>query len=352
MFKNLKNKIIENRIKYLIFFPVLILHLSCRHDQDIIMTVKGPINPAEMGVTLSHEHVMVDWIGADSTGPQRWDRGTVIRTVLPYLKDLRILGCATFIDCTPPFLGRDVHILKALSDSSGMHILTATGYYGAHQDKFIPSKAKTETAGEIAGHWISEWEEGIENTGIKPGIIKIGVNDTDTLPEMHQKLVRAAAIAHLATGLTIVSHTGPGRSILQQVKILKEEGVAPSALVWAHAQRGTQELQLEAARKGVWISLDNVNDNPETIAEYVGMIRTMKENNLLHKVLLSHDAGWYDVKGLLGNKFRPYTTIFASLVPALKQEGFTEQDIHQLLIVNPKDAFTVRKRSNTTIRNN
>jgi phosphotriesterase-related protein len=318
--------------------------VACRHDNRIIMTVNGPVEPAQMGVSLIHEHVMVDFIGADSTGPHRWQRDTVLDKVLPYLEEVHRMGCATFIDCTPAFLGRDVMLLKTLSDSSGLNIITNTGYYGAVKDKFIPRQAFAETAEELARHWIDEWENGIEGTGIRPGIIKIGVERNDTLSEMHRKLVRAAAITHLATGLTIVSHTGPEKPVFQQISVLKEEGVSPEALVWTHAQEGTRQAQVKAAGEGVWVSLDHVNNDPEAIAEYIGMIRNMRDNKLLHKVLLSHDAGWYDVQDLIGNRFRPYTAIFSSLLPALQQEGFTEEEINLLMVENPKNAYTVRRR--------
>src|SRR4030042_728263 len=70
----------DSLIKYknLFFFLMMILLFSCRQDQGIIMTVNGPIQPDEMGFTLTHEHVMVDWLGADSTGSHRWQRDTVI----------------------------------------------------------------------------------------------------------------------------------------------------------------------------------------------------------------------------------------------------------------------------------
>jgi phosphotriesterase-related protein len=71
------------------------------------------------------------------------------------------------------------------------------------------------------------------------------------------------------------------------------------------------------------------------------MIQTMKDNKLLHKILLSHDAGWYDVGGLLGNKFKPYAPVFTALIPALKEAGFTQEEINQLIVKNPKKAYAI-----------
>src|SRR5688500_11035422 len=101
-----------------------------------VMTVNGSIPASQMKTTLIHEHILVDFIGADKTHKGRWNRAAVVRKVLPYLRELKKLGCNTLIECTPAYLGRDPELLKTLSDSSGLHILTNTGYYGAQKNKF------------------------------------------------------------------------------------------------------------------------------------------------------------------------------------------------------------------------
>ena len=71
------------------------------------------------------------------------------------------------------------------------------------------------------------------------------------------------------------------------------------------------------------------------------IIRNLKDSNLLNKVLLSHDAGWYHPGEENGGLFRGYTTLFEKLVPLLRKENFSESEIHQLLVSNPSEAFTV-----------
>ena len=93
---------------------------------------------------------------------------------------------------------------------------------------------------------------------------------------------------------------------------------------------------------GAWIGLDGVAD--DNVNDYVIMIKNLKDNNLLNKVLLSHDAGWYSPGKPNGGDFRGYATIFEKLVPALKDSGFTEKDIEQLLVINPSRAFKVSIR--------
>jgi phosphotriesterase-related protein len=320
----------------------LIVFLNrCTSEKDgIIMTVNGPIPVREMGITLVHEHILVDFIGADSINAQRWDKSKVIERSVPFLKQIRDLGCRTFIECTPAYLGRDPLLLKNLSSSSGLSILTNTGYYGAGNNKYIPGFAYNETADQIASRWIMEWENGIEGTGIRPGFIKIGVAG-DSLSDLHKKLVIAAARAHLKTGLTIASHTGPAVLAFEELEILRIEGVAPEAFIWIHAQAEKDPGNLiKAARMGSWIGLDGLNE--DNVEDYVGKLKKMKENDLLSKVLLSHDAGWYHPGEENGGEYRGYTTLFEKLIPLLIKENFSKKEINQLLVINPAKAFTIR----------
>ena len=331
------------------FISLTILFSSWATAQ--VLTVNGEIIAEEMGVSLIHEHIMVDWIGADSTGYQRWNRREVVQRVLPFLEDLKKHGVTTLVDCTPAYLGRDPYILKQLSQLSGIQILTNTGYYGVHDNKYIPLELQKASAQEMASHWIEEFERGIDGSGIRPGFIKISVKNSGTLSEVHKNLITAAGLTHLATGMTIVSHTGGDEAAMAQIKVLKSMGVSPRSFVWTHAQNGTIDGYVEAAKHGAWISLDHVNagdpNNPEkngNIDWYVATLSKLKQKNILRQVLISHDAGWYTVGETDGGDFRGYTDLFAELVPALKRQGFSQKDIDMLLVENPKEAYMLRIR--------
>ena len=115
-----------------------------------IVSVTGNISPEQLGTALPHEHVLVDFIGADKVSRQRYDRDEVFSVVLPQLKRLRAAGCQALVECTPAYLGRDPLLLKRLGDASGVTILTNTGYYGARQGKFLPAHAFNESADQLA----------------------------------------------------------------------------------------------------------------------------------------------------------------------------------------------------------
>ena len=307
-----------------------------------IMTLGGLIRPDQLGKSLPHEHVLVDFIGADKVSRDRYDRDEVFTIVLPHLKRLRAAGGQTLVDCTPAYLGRDPILLKRLSDASGVTMLTNTGYYGARQGQFLPAHAFEETADQLAHRWIAEWEDGIEGTGLRPGLIKIGV-DAGPLTEVNRKLVQAAARVHLHSGLTIASHTGDGQAALEQLAVLREEGVAPNAWIWVHAQNEkNHELHLHLGRQGAWIEFDGVG--PTSIEQHVSLVAVMRKHNLLDRVLISHDAGWYSVGEPIGGSFRPYDTLFTDFVPALNEAGFRGDEILQLIASNPATALTIAVR--------
>lgn len=311
-------------------------------DEAIIMTVNGPIPASRMGFTLAHEHVMVDFIGASQTGKHRYNAEEVIKTATPFLKAAQQNGCATFVDCTPAYVGRDAEILQRLSKSTGLHIITTTGYYGARKELYYPKHVFEETAEQIAARWIAEFKNGIDGTAIKPGLIKCGV-DAGPLTAAQRKTIEAAAITHLSTGLTIGVHTGNGKAAMEEMEIIQSKGVAPAAWIWIHAQSEKDDsFHINAAKKGAWLSFDAVN--PTDIDRYVQWAKKMKQEKLLHRVLFSQDSGWYHVGEPNGGKFQNYNCIFEKFLPALKQNGFTQDEIDLLFIKNPANALTIKVR--------
>jgi phosphotriesterase-related protein len=318
------------------------LPLSWTQNKTEVMTVNGLIKARQMGMSLIHEHILVDFIGADKISFDRWNHKQVVKKVLPYLQEIKDLGVQTLVECTPAYLGRDARLLDELSDRSEVQIITNTGYYGARQNQHLPQHAFGESAEQLADRWIKEFEKGIDGTNIKPGFMKIGV-DTGSLSEMHRKLITAAAITHKATGLSIASHTGEALAAFEQMQVLQEQGVQPSAFIWVHSQNEKDTQQhVEAARQGAWVSLDSVNES--NVNDYLNVLKKLKAEKLLHRVLLSHDAGWYKPEEAHGGEFRPYTDIFEYMLPALRDNGFSKANIKTMMEKNPAQAFTLAKR--------
>jgi len=320
----------------------LFLLLSFNTKESKVRTVRGEIPVSLMGKTLHHEHLLVDFIGADSTGYHRWNKAEVVKKVLPYLLEIKKSGYKTLVDCTPAYLGRDPELLKMLSEKSGIQIITNTGLYSAVGGKYIPKHGFTESAEQLAKRWIVEAKDGIEGTGVFPGFIKIAV-DRKPLEEINRNVVEAACITHKATGLVIMSHTGLAVPAFQQLQILKSYGVDPSAFIWTHAHNEPDfGKHIEAAKMGAWIAFDNFT--PNQLDRFVEFALIMKKQGLLNKVLFSHDAGWFDPAKPDGGKFRGFLEIEELLIPALIKAGLKTKEIDQLFINNPANAFKVEVR--------
>ncbi|MGV8093374.1 MAG: phosphotriesterase [Mangrovibacterium sp.] len=330
------------RVRLLI--SLILLTASCTSQPNgKIITVTGEISATQMGRTLEHEHILTDYFRKEDNQPETYDPDSAMAAVIPELEKIKAFGVRTVVECTPAYVGRDVKFLKMVSEKTGIQILTNTGYYGAANNRFLPSEVMLKTAGELARIWTNEFEKEIEDTGVRPGFIKIGV-DRKALSEFHATLVRAAALTHKATGLTIAAHSGPAIAAFQELEILKEEGVSPEAFIWTHATDEKDSTKLvQAAKMGAWISADKYGWDEKLTESYPRLLKMMKEEGVLNRVLVSHDAGWYD-PGQPEQPFKPYTPIFEELIPNLKEMGFTDNDIDQLLIRNPAEAFTVRKR--------
>ncbi|MEO6527558.1 MAG: phosphotriesterase [Gemmatimonadaceae bacterium] len=310
-----------------------------------VMTVRGWIDSSEMGITLPHEHAMASFqpYAEWAAHPLAYDREEVVRVVLPRLKRLRDRGCRTFVDATASHLGRDPELLRRLSADSGLHVLTVTGNYAAVENKFLPPHVFTESAASLGRRWIREWSDGIDGTGIRPGFIKLGFNGTP-LSVVERKLIRAAALTHRETGLTIGAHTGPSVAAFEQLAILERERVHPSAWIWIHAQNEPESAaHIAAARRGAWIEFDGIDES--LFEQHVGFVARMRDAGLLGHVLISQDAGWYTIGRPGGGTARSYETLFTQFVPALRTRGFSDAEIDTLLVRNPARAFAVSVRA-------
>ena len=341
----------SKKLSYYILIFLLLIGYGCSTNSKppLIQDLNGTHRAISHQKWLSHEHILVDFIGADSIQPYSWNHDSIVKKVLPYFDQLKENNVTYFVDATPNYLGRDVLLLEKIAHKTGIKIVTNTGLYGARKNKFIPNYVWETTAENLAKKWIDEFQNGIDGTSIKPGFIKIGVDDTIPLNTIHQKLVKAAALTHLKTGLTIASHTGKAIGLWPQLNILKEMGVSPESFIWVHAQEeSNNDNYLIAAEMGCWISLDGLGWE---IEKHVEKIIYAKRNGILDRILISHDSGWYDPQKE-NQTIKPYTNIFKKLYPALKANGFTDDEFRLLISVNPSKAFSIKVRKQPFDKNN
>jgi phosphotriesterase-related protein len=262
--------------------------------------------------------------------------------MLPLLQELKGRGVTGFIDCTPAYIGRDPRVLKHLAQETGLHIVTNTGFYGGADDKFVPKHASSATEDHLAELWLREWKHGIEDTGVKPGFMKIGVDEIRggslTLSPIDEKLVRAAARVSKQTGLAVTCHTGGGQAGLAATKVFIGEKADPARFIVAHSDGHGFALNQMVADLGAWVSFDGIGR--QTLESSLGLVRAMW-GKYGDQLLVSHDSGWYWVGEKNGGEIHDYNYISDVFLPALRRDKNGEEVIRKLTRENPRRAFEI-----------
>jgi len=278
---------------------------------------------------LVHEHILVDFGGVKN--PSKYDRSEVLRAARPHLEEVKKYGCVRLLECTPQGLGRDPRLMDLLAQAAGLEIWTNTGVYGAANRSAVPEWAWKENARDMARRFVAEWKKGLD--GVRPRFIKTAVNGYP-LDELDRRLVEAAALTSLETGMTIASHTnGGGRAAEAQLEILDKLRCPLRKFVWVHAQSEKDHAYHErVARAGAWVEFDGIG--PKTRGWHLDCVRFMEGKGLLDHTLVSQDSGWYNPAEPGGGEYRGYTYIYTDFLPALGAEARK-----QLMVINPRQAF-------------
>lgn len=316
---------------------------------DVVHTVTGPCAPADLGVTLMHEHLLVGWPGWEAEAlADRAQRGECQRRCVDRLAELADLGVGTLVDPCPIDLGRDVEFTAEVAQRSRVRIVFATGLYkedqgGAPYFKF--RRQFGDAVGEMTALFVRELTEGVGETGLRAGIIKVATGANQITP-YEESVLRAAARAHCETGAPITTHTDEGTMGPEQLAILEEEGVDPSAVVIGHSC-GSSDVayHLRMLDRGAYLGFDRfglelLHPDRERLAVLIGLLGVGFERQLV----LSHDTVWC-WRGraptlpaeLLGN-WRP-TYVLDTIVPRLRDAGVSDARIQTLLVDNPRRYF-------------
>ena len=311
-----------------------------------VNTVLGPVDTANLGFTLSHEHVGTNAAGLRHTYPEIIDRAGIEEQATAALKEAYDEGLRTMVDVSTFDLGRDIQLIKDVSRGSGVHIIAATGNHLA-----VPRPFGELSPDVIAPLFVKEIEEGIEGTGIKAGIIKVA-SDRGGVTQPQEVVLRAAARAHLRTGTPISTHTwSPDRVGERQVEVLQEEGVDLNRVYIGHSNDDTDmDYLLGLLEKGVWLGLDRypggrVAGTPNW-EERTEMVKRLIDAGHAHRIMLSHD---YSVpKARHGAEVQEerrranpdgFSFIIRRVLPRLKELGVKEGDIDQIMKENPRRFF-------------
>jgi phosphotriesterase-related protein len=248
-----------------------------------IETVTGPVDAAEITTALAHEHLFVDFLGPADPDYCRVDWGGVAALCMERLAELRELGVDLLIDCTGIGIGRNVDLLREVSEATGIRIACATGIYKSLR----PPELRHAFAGELADLFVRELTVGIDDSGVRAAFIKLAT--TESGPTEDETTVhRAGAMAAVATGSTIVLHSPQASAARAVLANLERERFDPARLVWAHAQEATLAENLALAALGVTVSLDAIGTSDD--AGMLERIEHLAAAGAGDRVLLSSDS--------------------------------------------------------------
>ncbi|KRA24811.1 hypothetical protein ASD65_10545 [Microbacterium sp. Root61] len=306
--------------------------------QGRVMTVLGEVEPQQLGVTLTHDHILVDGWGLRQLYEAILDDEEI---ALAELIRFREAGGGTICDPTNNGLGRDPEALARLSRASGVQIVMGAGWY--REVVYPPLVATTSTAA-LAAMLVREITDGVGDSGVRPGFIgEIGTERGHITPAV-ERVFRAAGRAHAETGVPILTHTTHwGELALDQLDLLAEEGVEPGAVIVSHlGDRKGVEHMLPIVDRGAWVNIDNLAfvQGYAPLEFRIDNITEMCRRGLADRVMLSNDIcelGQLAAYGGVG-----YDNVITNVLPLLRERGVSEPDIHQMTVLNPARAFAFR----------
>jgi predicted metal-dependent phosphotriesterase family hydrolase len=307
-----------------------------------VMTVSGPIPPERVGFTLPHEHTGISLWHVEN----RWDYWELTPDedlITEELRDYRRRGGATIVDLTLDGVGRDPHRLRRLASSTGLNVVMGTGWY---RGAYYPAELLVErrTVDELAALIVREWESGVGDTGIRPGIIGEIGTDKPWVSPAEERVHRAAARASLATGMAITTHGVQSDVGLAQLRVFTDEGVDPSRVVIGHADSYLNlDFYLAVLDAGANLQFDFIGHRfaVEEAMEprLVELIVELLERGFAPQVLLSQDVchnRQLRAYGGLG-----YVYLQQHFLPTLRTAAVGEGEIRQMTVDNPARILTV-----------
>lgn len=317
-----------------------------------VNTVLGPVSANELGVTLIHEHLALGYLGweCDAMSPP-YDREAAAAACVEALKEAKGYGLKTLVDATASDVGRDIELQKMVSERLGINIICVTGMYTERYGKpgYLKFRSQVyDITAEVCETYVKEITQGIGNTGVKAGVIKVATGH-GKISSYEEKMLKAAASAQKETGVPIISHTEAGTMGPEQADLLISEGADPKRMAIGH-MCGNADLKyhLSVLEKGVYIAFDRLGIDmlfPDKLRK--ACLMGLLGIGYADKILLSQDYWPYwlgrtfelpqPAKPLLANW--SYVHVFKDIIPALKEAGVSNDKINTMMVENPRRLF-------------
>ena len=315
----------------------------------LLSTARGFIDSSQLGVTLMHEHIFI--IDADVwlNYPGEWEsEEKQISNAVARLNDLKSRGVDSIVDLTVVGLGRFIPRIAKVAQQTQLNIIFATGIYTYRDAPFffrlrVPSPGTVDIMTEM---FVGDIEKGVGDTGLRAGILKCATDQYGVTEDV-ERILRAVAQAHRQTGVPISTHTfAPGKVGLDQQRVFREEGVNLSRVVIGHCGDTTDLDYLEQLiGAGSYIGMDRFGvDTILSFDERLNTVAQMCRRGHAASMVLSHDTNcflhWVPRDLVTTNLPRwHYRHIHDDVIPALRQRGVTDEQIHTMLVENPRKYF-------------
>ncbi len=308
-----------------------------------VHTVTGSIDTAELGFTLMHEHIYVLSEGVVTNFPHLFDRKARLGQAVAALKDAKAHGVSTVVDLTVLGLGRDVAFVRDIAREAGINVIVATGLYTYDE---LPHYFVSRSVDHMADLFVRDIEVGIQDTDVRAAILKCATDEKGVTPGV-EKVLRAVARAHRRTGVPISTHTHAATQRgLEQQRIFKEEGVDLRRVVIGHCGDSEDVGYLEQLiNAGSTIGMDRFGiDSILPTEKRVATIARLCERGHAGNMVLAHDAScyidWFEEALVRAAVPRwHFLHIPDDVVPALRAEGVSEEQIRQMTVENPRRIF-------------
>jgi phosphotriesterase-related protein len=300
----------------------------------MIRTVAGDIAACE-GLALVHEHLRIDLthrlaaivIGAEDEADVVADlRQAAAAHGLRLVVDLSVVGS-----------GRDALALRRMNSESGVAVVCATGFYWDP----LPEEARQASVEKLRDAMVRDIEAGIDGSGIRCGVIKIG---TDASPPTQavERLFRAAALAARATGAPVITHTTRPDQAEWQMDILEGSGLDLRRALISHFN-GVDVARLEqVARRNVFMGIDQIGfAKGPGYAALADLVAGACARGLAGQLILSSDMARRTRLRRHGGT--SYSTVFTHFLPLLRERGVTSAQIDTMLRDNPARVLSLRE---------
>jgi phosphotriesterase-related protein len=299
-----------------------------------VRTVLGDISPESLGVTYMHEHLIIESeiVKKDFEHIYLPSTEDAVNEVLLCKK----AGVQSMVDCMPTGAGRNPQKLRKISELSGINIIATTGL---HHDRYYKSDDEIEnlSSTQLAQLFINEIENGMDDTEIKAGIIKV-VTSGSEIKDREIKLFEAAAIAHDKTGMPMISHCEHGKGALEQIKLFTKLGINLKRVTLSHTDKENDHgYHRELLSSGINVEYDQSlrqfnEEQPESALLTIAMIESGYQNQIMLGTDGARRSLWNSFGGAPGLNW-----LYTGWGKKLQELGASKEIVDRLFVKNPAD---------------